>query len=297
MSVQCCASEPGLFAQSYAVACLVPGIADIQHQRTAVAAPDLRAGKIPGIGLIRSCQCAAGGSEIPPAAIAEGDAGTAVEQRVGIVCFDSQPALRRGFCLHRALPHELRGQRFVAVLARLRERGKRDARGVAAREAARCTVFPVRQTKKVAEGVGLVPLEVSLRGVAQRAQDKCQVLVGCYLVVAAEALCAQAVGEAVCIGVADIGPCPVGKVGKRNRPSAGLGLHFLAEQTHEHGHGLRARRRGVETVDGLAVRRFTGALKKAKLIERVGRFLGAVVCGERRGGKRKHDEKCEKGTQ
>ena len=292
----------GAVADADAVTLFKPCVGNIQHICPLVVGAKgkavTRGGQgIPGKWLVRQRQRIAGGGQIFAVRVLQGIAASGNVQKAAAVRCKDQPALRRGFCLHRALPHELRGQRFAAVLARLRERGKRDARGVAAREAARCTVFPVRQTKRVAEGVGLVPLEVSLRGVAQRAQDKCQVLVGCYLVVAAEALCAQAVGEAVCIGVADIGPCPVGKVGKRNRPGAGLGLRFLAEQTHKHGHGLCARRHGVETVDGLAVRRFTGALKKAKLIERVGRFLGAVVCGECRGGKRKHDEKREKGTQ
>ena len=110
------------------------------------------AGKgIPGKWLVRQRQRIAGGGQIFAVRVLQGIAASGNVQKAAAVRRKDQPALRRSFCLHRALPHELRGQAFSLLSLRaLRERGK-DARGVAAREAARCTVFPMRQTKRVAE--------------------------------------------------------------------------------------------------------------------------------------------------
>ena len=157
----------------------------------------------------------------------------------------------------------------------------------------------VRDAQLIGEGPGGIPGEVRGGIVAQGPEDQGQVFRGGEGLAGGEGRLAGAVGQALFVGIADIGLGPFGDIGEGGGPRALQSGLLLAQQTHQHGHALGAGGGVGEGEDGEALFVGVGALEEAHVIEGPGGvFLVGVGGGGRQSGEgqaQAQDQSEEKG--
>ena len=156
-----------------------------------------------------------------------------------------------------------------------------DLRHIAPGKGTALLVLPRRDPQLVGQCPGGSDLKILAGFVAQSPQNEGDVLVGLDGGAAVVGSSGVAVGQAIGVGVADVGPHRVGDISEGDIPGPGLGLVLFAQQPHQHDDGLIAGGRLAQVIDGRAIRVGPCSLEQAQLVQHI-RRLGGLVGRQRR---------------
>ena len=157
----------------------------------------------------------------------------------------------------------------VPALHRRRQRTIADDERAAAVEAVR---FCIAKADRLCQRVRVIPLEVTRAVVvAEHAQQDREERRLRHLGVGVKLRLAHALGDTVCIDVADIGVCPCGYVGERMLLHVRRRVLLRADKAHHEDERLRARQLVAEREVHAAVRVIPVAADQPERMERLGR--------------------------